>query len=300
MGCKMIKIEAKDLAYGGKYYNVLLNVMDLFKATSTLTKVERQIEYIIPNCTVGVYVTALIQGLPKPVKTIVSAKNYHKEVNTEDGWVAIPYTKGMQLQPHDIVEWDCNHVAYVVGNGTNPNIYASWWTNYNGTSKGNRYDTKQTKSLKETSEYFYAKYKNRYFHEKTFENEKINAGDGKNPTYVLRYTKPTVPTIKTVEKDSTKDQIYVSHAEQNIRDEADKKSALTGLSEIGYYNVLSKSVKTDYTWYNIGQDLWIAGVSGRVEFIPKDKTDYKKLYEEAKNKLSEINELAKQIQNISK
>ena len=72
--------------------------------------------------------------------------------------------------------------------------------------------------------------------------------------------------IKPVDKDLTKDQIFVNVGEGyylNMRDEPSTSSAVTGRCENNvYYNVLGSVVKPDYTWYTLGRDAWVADIDG--------------------------------------
>lgn len=70
-----------------------------------------------------------------------------------------------------------------------------------------------------------------------------------------------------VERDNTVDQIHVTKAEINIRKEPSTKSDIMGtVKNNSYYNVISVEDKSDYTWYNIGEDSWVANVSG-IEYL---------------------------------
>ena len=276
-------MDSKDFAYGGKYWNIVLEVITIFFANLI-----DQIEYILPNCTVLVYVMARVKGLPLPANSMPNANLLHTVV--ANGWEAIKYQDGMALKENDIVEWSCNHVAFMIDSN---NLYASWWTNYNGTSKGKRRDTKLTTTLKDTVEYLYARYIYRYFHQTTFEDECKRGGGNAKPSYIIRY-KQTYPTIKSDGRNESKDQVYVSTSTQNIRSYPDGN--IVGVSEIGYYDVgYQEKVETGgYTWYAIGNKEWIAGVKDRVEFLPmkeepiKPDIDYKAKLEKAKELAKEI------------
>lgn len=98
---------------------------------------------------------------------------------------------------------------------------------------------------------------------------------------------------KAVERDTTKDQLYVGDIILNVRDEATTSSQLMGRLEKpnGYFNVNSVVKKDDYTWYSLGVDSWVAGVN-EVTFYPKAKEkDYQKLYEIEKEKTEKIKEI---------
>lgn len=92
-----------------------------------------------------------------------------------------------------------------------------------------------------------------------------------------------------VEKDETKDQLYVGKISLNVRVEPNTNSTIKGSLDYpnGYYNVYDIKEQRDYTWYLIEDDCWVAGVKGTT-YYPKSSDDYKKLYEEAQKKLDNI------------
>lgn len=180
-------MTANDFKPNGKYWYLVEQVMQVF------TKISDKVEYILPNCTIGVCVVALAKGLPMPVSSIPNANLLHTRV--ANGWKALPFTSGMKLKENDIIEWGCNHTAFVIGNGTNPQVVASWWTNYDGTSKGNR-GMRLTSTMVDTANYLFNRYVYRYFHETSFEDEQNRGGGKTNPTYILRYEDNKVETTK--------------------------------------------------------------------------------------------------------
>lgn len=260
-------VNKEDLKPNGRYWHYVVDVMSVFNDYG-------KVEYTLANCTVCVCVLALINNLPKPVSKIGNANLFHTLV--ANGWKTIPYQRGMEIKENDILEWGCNHVAYAI---SNDKVYASWWTNYNGTSKGDR-DMRM--SMIETSNYIYNNYPYRYFHETTFDDECKRGGGNQLPTYLLRYDQNI---IKPVDRDITKNQIKVNSNEQNFRAEPSINGEIKGVSQVGYYNVLDEQ-ENDYIWYKVN-DLWIAKTS-RVEYLPKEDIDYKKLYEITKDKLERI------------
>lgn len=281
----MVKqMKASDFSSNGIYYPIVESTTKEY-----FPSLNKQIEYILANCTLLVFVIAKIKGLPYPSNIIPNANRLH--LNVSNGWKAIPYTNGMKLLPNDILEWSCNHVAWFNGD----KVYASWWTDYEGTSKGVR-NMKLTSTLKDTVDYFYTKYKNRFFHETTFEDECERGGGNAKPSYVIRYA--DLP--KPVERDKTKSQVYVGDIVLNVRQEPSTNSIALGTlnKPNGYFDVSEAILKEDYTWYKLDSG-YIAKVKN-VEFYKKADTDYKTLYEEAQSKLNKVNELAKEIVELSK
>lgn len=94
--------------------------------------------------------------------------------------------------------------------------------------------------------------------------------------------------IKPVEKDTTKNQLYVGDISLNLRDEATTSSKIMGTIGKGYYDVLDFVSKSDYIWYHLGPDAWAAGVK-ETKYYPKQE----------ETNLQKINKLAKEIVNLS-
>lgn len=77
---------------------------------------------------------------------------------------------------------------------------------------------------------------------------------------------PWEPPV-SVERDKKKNQIYVRASGINIRKEPTTKSDIMGQCEFKvYYDVIQSSKKSDYTWYNVCEDGWVAGVPG-IDFL---------------------------------
>lgn len=181
-----------DFTPNGKYWYLVNQVMQKF-----FSKEEYRVEYVLANCTILCYVMALVNNLPAPTSTIPSARNFHTKV--ANGWKAIPYQEGMKLKANDIIEWGCNHVAYAISDGTNPQVVASWWTNYDGTSKGDR-NMALTKTMEDTANYLYNKYPYRYYHQTDFQDEQKRGGGKTNPTFVLRLEKKDDDVLSKIKK----------------------------------------------------------------------------------------------------
>lgn len=276
-------MKASDFCSTGIYYpNVESTIKKFF------SKIRDQVEYSLANCTVAVFTIANIKGLPYPCSAIVNANKSHSYV--ANGWKAIPYTDGMVLKENDIIEWACNHVAWYKGNDV---VYASWWTDYNGTSKTNR-EMKLTKTIKETVDYFFKNYQFRFFHETTFSDECNRGAKGTKPSYILRYM---IDLPKSVERNENVNQLQVGKIALNVRESASTKSSSFGTIGEGYYNVTNISKQSDYVWYQLGT-YWVAGVKETTYLPMKEATDYKALYEEtiikltiAEDKLNKIKEI---------
>lgn len=96
------------------------------------------------------------------------------------------------------------------------------------------------------------------------------------------------PEVKPTVRNKIYNQIYVKTDRQNVRSKASLEADTVCGCFSGYYNVEQKKTADGYTWYKIGNNLWIAGVEGRVEYYEKDATDFEALYKEAQSKLDEI------------
>lgn len=70
-----------------------------------------------------------------------------------------------------------------------------------------------------------------------------------------------------VARDVKKNQVKISVAGVNIRKEPSTNADIMGVAQNNvYYNVIEVSKKSDFDWYHLGEDSWIAGVSG-VEYL---------------------------------
>lgn len=110
-----------------------------------------------------------------------------------------------------------------------------------------------------------------------------------------------LPQTKPVDRDETRNQIKVNTVEQYLRDKPNGN--IISYCFDGYFNVL-ETKEDKYTWYRIDKDTWIAGVSGRVEFlqanntkgeqqvVPKE-TSLESEIKALKERLNKIGELAK-------
>lgn len=220
-----------------------------------------KLEYCMADCTIFCICEQFENNRPSPVIRDINANLWHTVSNTKEGWNVIDYVDGMTLRAGDIVEWEANHVATIEEEGINPLISASWWTNYDGTSKGTRNGAIGT--LEEISNFFKNNYQYRFYHSCLLSEENRMGGNNKPPRYVHRLYE-----VDDTDRDIYKDQILIKTNEQNIRKSYTTESDVIGIAKAGYYNVISKAVKTDFTWYKTNEG-WVAGVKGRVEYLPK-------------------------------
>lgn len=75
--------------------------------------------------------------------------------------------------------------------------------------------------------------------------------------------------ILPVERNESKDQVFVGTDGLRMRDEASTSSDVTGHCEANsYYDVFGTTTNEGYTWYHLGPDAWIAGIE-EVTYLPK-------------------------------
>ena len=146
--------------------------------------------YCLANCTCLCYGRAIENGWSAPVTYVANASLWNTYVNTSGGWIAIPYSSGMQLKAGDIVQWIANnHVATIEEDGTDPYQSSSWWTSRN---------TSQT--LQQISNYFQSttSLQYRFYHYTKLSVENVQGGGGYEPDYVLRYTKDNTSRLVAI------------------------------------------------------------------------------------------------------
>lgn len=267
----------KDCLYDNKFYwNIEYNP----NAT---------IENALPNCTTLCYGAIIQDGHKPPVKTIKNASSWHTVLT--NGWSYIPYDVD-KLEVGDIIEWQKKcHVAVCSKIEENKKIIsASWYTGEHGKSvyEGS-FDTRYSfGSLQQLSDYMLLNYKTRYFHCWSIDDE--NKYVGGLPEYILK------APLYSVKRDTNKNQIEVLTYEQNVRN---KDNEIVKKAEKGYFNILSTKQDDNYVWYEVNKGLYIAGVNGRVNYLPKNENDLqeqinclKKENEILKDKLLQINKLS--------
>ena len=234
-----------ELRYGGKYHPFFWG--DLNPCADIPTG--------LANCTTFTYGDCLTDGW-QPVTRIRNANNWHTVANGK----VIPFDIN-QVEKGDVLEWvEGCHVAKVddIKNGV---IYlnCSWYTDANGTSKTTY---RPFTSLKQMSDFFATNYPTRFYHYWTLDEE--NEGVGDTPDYIIK--RPTI--IKADGENKNVDQIKVLTDEQNVR--TAPNGDIVGAAQSGFYNVYGQFSDSKYIWYQIRDNLYIAGVNGRVEFIESD------------------------------
>lgn len=94
-----------------------------------------------------------------------------------------------------------------------------------------------------------------------------------------------------VSRNTATNQVYVGNVILRIRKEANTDAEQIGVCEKNvYYNVLSTEKKTDYIWYQIGENAWCAGVEEVSYYAVQSETSETKdaTVTELEQKLKEI------------
>lgn len=262
----------KDCKYNNEYYWSKLNP-------------NANVDYCLPNCTTLCYGAIIQDGKLPPVKSILNASKWHTVLT--NGWTFIKYDPS-RLEVGDAVEWEGrNHVAIVSRIDEGKKIVsASFYTGQDGTaySKRTNFDT-----MEQVSNFMITNYQFRYFHCWDL-NDEIKSVGGL-PDYILKHP------LYSVKRNTNKDQIEVLTFEQNVRD---AKNNILKKADKGFFNILSTKQQDGYIWYEVEKNKYIAGVDGRVVFLPKEADEsiieenkrLKKENEDLKSLLRQINKLS--------
>ena len=249
-----------EIKYGGKYHPFFWEDMNPYAS----------IQNGLGNCTNMTYGDCLIDGWT-PITKAPNANNWHLYANGE----VIPFDISL-VKVGDVIEWvEGCHVARVdeIINGM-PYLNCSWYTGIHGVAKyDGEWDKRPFTSMQQLSDFMVNNYPTRMYHHWSLERE--NSGVGASPRYIIR--RPNV--IKADGEDKAIDQIKVLTNEQNVRTAPNTNSQIVGVAQSGFYDVYGTFNDGKYTWYQIKETLYIAGVNGRVEFI-ESEDDIKKLKRE--------------------
>lgn len=244
----------------------------------------------LADCTTYAYGRCLEEKKAVPVTHIGNAGEWHKWLS--DGWIAIKYDKS-KVRAGDIIEWENeNHVAYVEQVSDNVYISGSFYTGMHGRSywQGG-YDPRSFTSLQEMSDWMIKNYEYRFFHYTTVETE--SSWCGGQPDWILRLD---ASVVTPVEQDETVTQIQVLTNEQNVRN---NDNVILGRADAGFYNVLSKKESYGYIWYEVEPEKFIAGVSGRVIYIPSSQeAEIEKLRKENAELKAKLATVKAQLQDV--
>lgn len=76
---------------------------------------------------------------------------------------------------------------------------------------------------------------------------------------------------QAVARSSLQDQIRVNISNLNVRNGAGTSYTRLGYAEPGYYNVISSTKDSSYTWYQIERGKWVASSENWTTFYPKEE-----------------------------
>ena len=255
-----MRYTIEDLKYGGKYHAFFWGDLNP-NAT---------VQNGLGNCTTMAYGDCLVDGW-QPVSRIVNANNWH---NYALG-IVLPFDIA-KVEKGDVLEWvDKCHVAKVddIINGV---IYlnSSWYTGIHGVAIYNgSWDSRPFSNTKELSDFMFANYPTRTHHYWSLEEE--CRGVGGVPQYIIK--KPNI--IASDGEDKNINQIEVLTDEQNVRVEPNTNCEIAGIAQSGFFNVYGQVSDGKRIWYQIKNNLYIAGVDGRVVYV-EGVSDVEKLRRE--------------------
>jgi len=268
----MGKYRIEDFAYNGKYHKYCWDITYNPNAT---------IDNALANCTTLAIAFSYIHHLPYPVSRIVSASNWNRVLT--NGWTAVPYGS-KEIKVGDIIQWVNDvHVATVIDiKEGEAYLGCSWYTGEHGTAMyEGSYDTRNAFiSLEQLSNFMVENYPYRFYHEATLYEEAQRVGG--MPDYIL----VAPESVEPVERDESRNQIQVLTDEQNIRDDDNN---IVGVAKSGYYNVIGQKTLNGYVWYEVKENRYIAGVKGRVVYLPSE--DLQKEIQILREKLKRIKEI---------
>jgi len=99
----------------------------------------------------------------------------------------------------------------------------------------------------------------------------------------------------TTERDTSVNQLQITIDNLRVRETPNTDAHVFGFADIGYYDVLDVQGKEDYTWYQIGLNSWVAGVSGTTYLPSTLPPDIESIVMENKKLKEENEELKKTL-----
>ena len=268
----------KDVVYNEKYF-----WDDKYNPNATISNA-------LPNCTTLAYGLIIADNKLPPVSYISNASSWDRVL--DNGWMAVDYDV-VKIEVGDILQWkNKGHVAAVSRIDEGKIILSSsFYTGEHGCSIYNgKYDTRTSfTTLEELSNWMLKNYPKRYFHCWSLDEECKSVGG--LPDKILKHP------LYSVKRNTNKDQIEVLTFEQNVRD---AKNNILKKAEKGFFNIFSTKQQDGYIWYEVEKNKYIAGVDGRVVFLPKEEDEsiieenkrLKKENEDLKSLLRQINKLS--------
>lgn len=241
----------------------------------------------LANCTTMTFGDCMVDGW-QPVSRIVNANSWHNYANGS----VLPFDRN-NIQKGDVLEWVSGcHVAKVESVEGNIMLNCSWYTGEHGVAVYNgSFDSRHFSSMQQMSDFFITNYPTRFYHYWSLDDE--CRGVGGEPQYIIR----SLPMLEPDDENTNIDQIHVLTSEQNVRTAPNGDVIMT--ARCGFYNVYGQYNDGKYIWYNVKQNLWIAGVNGRVEFI-ESNADIRKLKKEIEMLTKRNSQLMEAIEKAQK
>ena len=106
--------------------------------------------------------------------------------------------------------------------------------------------------------------------------------------------------IVPVERDTNRDQVKVVVDNLRVRKTPSLDGNLVCIAKEGFYNILYTIRNTDYTWYQIEKNAYIANVEGAVEYYGKESSsssDDEQLFALLRQKVTELENKNKDLEN---
>ena len=106
--------------------------------------------------------------------------------------------------------------------------------------------------------------------------------------------------IVPVERDTNRDQVKVIVDNLRVRKTPSLDGDLVCIAKEGFYNILYTIKNTDYTWYQIEKNAYIANVEGAVEYYGKESSsssNEEELFDLLRQKVTELENKNKDLEN---
>lgn len=115
--------------------------------------------------------------------------------------------------------------------------------------------------------------------------------DGDNEEEVAYYPKKEWIEPQQVKENTKNNQVYIEDIALRVRENPSTNDRVMGLlnSPNAYFDVYEVEVNSEYTWYKLGENSWIAGVDGVLYYPFQEASTEKELKEEIKELKSELN-----------
>lgn len=102
--------------------------------------------------------------------------------------------------------------------------------------------------------------------------------------------------VEPVSRDTNRNQVEVKATKLRVRTKPSLGGGILGYCSLGLFNVISKSVADNYTWFEIDKDKWIAQVDDVLYYESKSDQEDRLIKLEKENK--ELREKLEKIKSI--